>query len=171
MNKAVFIAGAIGLLFGFLFSGTLGVNFFPEDNPYVDQNMDDEEGDPQTLRKDAEAFEAAYNISDSIYLPITAEQAYQMIEDDETFVLYAGREGCPYCQQYVPVLMEAAENLGLTVIYYIDVRDPLNTDFVSMESVSTTPTTFVFVNGEEVEKVLGYRNLTDTETFISDHIS
>lgn len=164
MNKVVFIAGAIGLFFGFLFSATLGVQLFPDDEQ--NEIVNDGTG---TLRKDAETFKTAYNITESIYQPITAAEAYDMIDNDETFILYAGRETCPYCQSFVPVLMEAAENNNITVIYYIDTTDPLNEDFVSGESVNSTPTTFIYNQGNLEDKMIGYNNLSNTEQFILDN--
>lgn len=169
MNKTVFLAGIIGLFFGFMFSATLGVSFFDEDTTSPTTNPTPT--NTETLRKDSEAFKTAYNLTESIYMPITGEQAYQMIEDNETFILYAGRETCPYCQQFVPVLMEAAQNQDIEVIYYIDTTDPLNKDFVDDFNINVTPTTFVYKNGMLQTTEYGYKTLTDTESFLSNTIN
>lgn len=168
MNKTVFIAGFIGLVFGFLFSATLGVNFFPSDMPNDNNNN---EVDGTGLIKDEEKFQEAYNLTDSIYIPITGTTAQEKIDNDETFILYAGRDTCPYCQQFVPVLMEAAENLDIDMIYHVDTIDPLNQDFKDEYNINLTPTTYIYSNGVLVETIIGYRNLNDTEQLVSDALN
>ncbi len=173
-QKTVFIAGLIGLLFGVLFSGTLGLNFFPEDEPtnIVDDQMNNVDDEQESmLKKDEAAFKLAYDLTDSIYKPITGDTAYNKIMDDETFILYAGRDTCPYCQQYVPVLQEAAENKNITMIYHIDTTDTLNTTFVSNENVAATPTTFIYKDGLLVATIIGYKTLADTEMIIDNALS
>jgi predicted bacteriocin transport accessory protein len=165
MQKAVFIAGFIGLLFGFLFSGTLGIDFFPE------EENNDQIINESGLDLDEEGFRQAYNLTRSIYIPITGVNVYERLENDETFILYIGRDTCPYCQQYVPVLMEAAENLDFTEIYHVDSIDSLNAMFINTNNITGTPTTFVFKEGVLVEAIVGYRTLEDTEDLISNALS
>lgn len=167
-QKTVFIAGFIGLVFGFLFSGTLGISFFEKDDP-INDDYNQQQGD--TLKKDEEAFKVAYNLTESIYVPITGTEAYNKIDNSETFILYAGRDTCPYCQQYVPVLMTAAENLDISVIYHVDTIDPLNDMFVTDENVYLTPTTFIYKDGVLVETIIGYQTQTQTETLINDALN
>jgi len=167
-NRKMLYSLLIGILFGVLFSATLGLDFFGSNmgNEYVDNS-----GSTTGLRKDEAAFKLAYNLDDSVFVPITGEMAYDKIDDDETFVLYAGRETCPFCQQYVPKLQEAAENLSLDMIYYIDTTDPLNETFVDDESVNTTPTTFIVVNGVIVETIKGFKTTADIQLIIDNHLS
>ncbi len=165
-QKTVFIAGLIGLIFGFLFAGTLGISFFDE-NP-VQDNVDDMT-DATMLIKDSSKFAEAYNLDNSIYSPITGDEAESMIDGDGTFIIYAGRDTCPYCQQFVPVLMETSESLGVETIYHIDTLDPLNQTFVNDQNVTVTPTTFVFQGGELVRVVIGYYNLEDIEAILDDY--
>ena len=171
-QKTVLIAGLIGLIFGLLFAGTLGLDFFGtndmENNQENTENMDDDE---KTLKKDAEAFRLAYNLTDSIYMPILGEDANQMIEDGGTFILYIGRDTCPYCQQYVPVLQTAAENVGYTTIYHVDSIDPLNSDFVDDEGVVITPTTYLIKDGVVVETIIDFQTREATEQLITDNLS
>lgn len=170
-QKTVLIAGLIGLVFGVLFSGTLGLDFFGEDP--VNENSDDTSQvlDPSGLKKDEAAFREAYNLDTSIYEPITGDMAYQMIENNESFILYAGRDTCPYCQQFVPVLMEAAENQNVKTIYHIDTTDKLNADFKEDKNINATPTTFIYEDGVLVATIIGYKNLQDTEAILVDNLS
>lgn len=162
-QKTVFLAGFIGLLFGFLFSGTLGIDFFSEEEP---NNIDDKQ-EAGELKKDEEDFRLAYDLTESIYVPITGDEAYDKQTDGDTFILYAGRDTCPYCQQFVPVLQEAAQNLEIDMIYHVDTIDDLNEEFVNNERVFTTPTTFIFKDGVLVDTIVGYMTLEDTEMLLT----
>ena len=157
-QRAVFIAGFIGLLFGFLLTATLGFSFF-EDEPNTNNN---DNNPTSELKKDEESFRVAYNLTDSIYIPISGDDVYDMITLEDTFIVYAGRDTCPYCQAYVPVLMDAAESLGIDTIYHIDTTDPLNTDYIADVGVPQTPTTFIYVDGVLVETIHGYETEQDT---------
>ena len=168
-QRTVLIAGLIGLVFGFLLTATLGISFFPDDTyeePNNQQNNDD-----TMLDKDAAAFEAAYNLTDSIYEPITGDMAQEKIDNDETFILYVGFSACPYCQQYVPVLMSAAKNQNVDMIYHVDTKDDLNRDFVNDLNLSQTPTTYIYKDGVLVETINGYLSLSNTEQVIIDYIN
>jgi predicted bacteriocin transport accessory protein len=161
-QKTVLIAGLIGLVFGFLFAGTLGIDFF---------GNKEYSGDNGNLKKDAAAFATAYGLTNSVFEPITGDEVYDMIEAGETFVVYAGRDTCPYCQQYVPVLQDAAENLDLDVVYHVDTLDTLNKDFVDDENVNVTPTTYIYKDGVLVATIVGYKNLTDTQTTLDNSLN
>ena len=167
-QQTVLLAGFVGLLFGFLFAGTLGIDFFGSD---PNDMINDDNNETQTLKKDEESFRIAYNLTDSIYVPISGDDVYDMIENGDTFIVYAGRDTCPYCQQYVPVLMEAAENQGVTTIYHIDTTDPLNDEYVDDVDVRITPTTYIYKDGVLVETLVGYRTMADTERLIEESFS
>lgn len=160
-QKTVFIAGFIGLLFGILFSGTLGLDFFgtnePDNNNY---------NNGTTLE---EQFEDKYNIENSIYVVLSGEEAYEKMENGDSFVLYIGRDTCPYCQQHVPNLMEAAQNHGLTELYHVNTIDSNNRDFVQTEGISVTPTTYFIVDGVVAETLYGFRTTEELETILLNH--
>lgn len=169
-QKTVLIAGFIGLLFGVLFAGTLGLDFFgtndfedPNGNLVIDDELTEEE-------LAMEAFKQKYNIDESIYIEVSGTEAYLKMDNEDTFVLYIGRHTCPFCQQYVPVLMEAAQNKGLTELYHVSTIDPENSNFVDMENINITPTTYFVVEGVVVETVLGYIPLDDIEDLLETHI-
>ncbi len=170
-QKAVFFAGFIGLVFGFLLSGTLGIDFFPEENSNIIADDDLENPSLETLKKDEEDFRLAYNLTDSIYLPISGDDVYDKIADGDTFILYAGRDTCPYCQQYVPVLQTAAENRGIELIFHVDTTDSLNSEFVNSEGIYATPTTFIYKDGVLIETIVGYQTQSTMEQLIIDSLS
>ena len=162
-QKAVLISGFIGLLFGFLFAGTLGIDFF---------GTDEIDNTPKTaLKKDAEGFRVAYNLETSIYLPIYGDDVYDKLENGDTFILYIGRDTCPYCQQFVPNLMEAAMNQDITEIFHVDTIDSSNSDFVDNEGVNATPTTYIVKDGVIVETIVGYKTTEATELILIEKLS
>lgn len=164
-QKTVLIAGLIGLLFGFLFAGTLGISFFGSEDS--DSNVETR----TALKKDAEAFRIAYNLDESIYLPIYGDDVAEKLENKETFILYIGRDTCPYCQQHVPNLMEAALNNDFTVIYHIDTIDSSNSSFLNAENITSTPTTYFVKDGVIVNEMVGFRTTTAIEDIITDTLT
>ena len=43
--------------------------------------------------------------------------------DEGTGAVYFGYPNCPWCRSAVPVLIEAADEVGLETIYYLNVKD------------------------------------------------
>ena len=60
---------------------------------------------------------------DPAFIEITLAESVRMFTEKGSGILYYGREGCWWCQRAVPVLNEAAKELGVKV-YYIDVNLP-----------------------------------------------
>lgn len=55
---------------------------------------------------------------------ISTNQFYELLDtdEDETYFVYFGRSTCPYCQDFVGDLKEAAKKTG-TTLYYIDTEN------------------------------------------------
>lgn len=53
----------------------------------------------------------------------TAEEIAKMMDDKETFAVYFGFKDCPWCRSMVTTLIECANELKLTKIYYVDVKE------------------------------------------------
>lgn len=163
-QKTVFISGIIGLVFGFLFAGTLGIDFFGSSD-------DDNLNLSPELEKDEEDFRVAYNLDESIYIPIFGTEVYDKLENGDTFILYVGRDTCPYCQQLVPNLMEAALNQGIMDIYHVDTIDDGNKAFVTNEQINVTPTTFIIKDGFVVETIIGFKTTAEVEQILITELS
>ncbi len=58
---------------------------------------------------------------DGVFLDISMEDAVQMIEEKQTFVLYLGFSTCGWCIDVTPILNDVALEQGISV-YYIDVK-------------------------------------------------
>ncbi|MFV0254600.1 MAG: hypothetical protein ACK5G7_00485 [Erysipelotrichaceae bacterium] len=75
--------------------------------------------------------------------------ANSLLADDETYVLYFGFTGCPFCQDAIPVISASAKKYGVPVIY----TDPYNN--ASIEAYEL----FVENYAEVLELVEGERKL------------
>ena len=53
----------------------------------------------------------------------TEDEVVEMINNKETFVVYFGFPNCPWCRSVLPNLLEAAKDLKLDKIYYVNVLD------------------------------------------------
>ena len=161
-NKITFIAGAIGLVFGVLIAGTIGLNFFPEEETNDNQSV------MPALNLDEEGFKDAYSLDTSIYIPILGSDVYTRMNNDETFILYIGRSTCPYCQQLVPDLQQAALDNGYTTIYHVDILDTNNQVFLYEQGISSVPFTAIIVDGVTVEAFLGYQSYESINTMLEN---
>lgn len=46
----------------------------------------------------------------------------EMIDNDETFIIYTGFSGCPWCRSVIPYAIESAKENNIDKIYYINLR-------------------------------------------------
>lgn len=66
------------------------------------------------------------------------EEIFKLLEDG-TGVIYFGFPGCPWCRNLVPVMIDAAEEVGITEIYYLNNREDRNT--IELDSKGKPKTT------------------------------
>ena len=69
----------------------------------------------------------------------SAKEVLDMIQSKETFLVYFGFSDCPWCRSVIETLLKVSNDLDITNIYYVDVkdiRDTLNID--EMNEVITT---------------------------------
>ena len=53
----------------------------------------------------------------------TVDEIVDMMEDDETFVVYFGFASCPWCRSIIKPLLEVGDDLEISSIYYVDVKE------------------------------------------------
>ncbi|HHT7828260.1 TPA: hypothetical protein ACT2H6_000517 [Streptococcus suis] len=58
------------------------------------------------------------------YQAISIDEVEQKVQDEEEFILYIGRETCPYCRDFAPKLTEAVERSRATIYYLDSESDP-----------------------------------------------
>ena len=54
---------------------------------------------------------------------ISAEELAKKIENKEDMVVYFGFKTCPWCRSMIEILLNAASELKIDKIYYVDVYD------------------------------------------------
>lgn len=90
-----------------------------------------------------------YQIAINRLQKISIEAVEQKIQHQESFYLYTGREGCPYCQKFAPKLAEAVDKTETTV-YYLDSEHIDKTswnNFKTTVGFKTIPNLTYFTNG------------------------
>lgn len=75
---------------------------------------------------------------DNSFIYKDANDIVKMMENKETFVVYFGFATCPWCRSVVPTLIEVANDLGITPIYYVDVKEIRDTMVIDEDSSIVT---------------------------------
>ena len=86
--------------------------------------------DAKKFKDDYESLNGEKSASGKVYptIEISEDNVVKYSNSDEikkvvksgTGIIYLGYPGCPWCRNAVPVLLHAAEDAGVDVIYYID---------------------------------------------------
>lgn len=96
----------------------------------------------------------------------SASDIVEMIDNKETFVVYFGFASCPWCRSVVPSLIEVATDLGISSIYYVDVkeiRDTLELDEEGNIVTQKEGTDAYYQLLEKLDSVLESYLLTDQD--------
>ena len=118
------------------------------------------------------------NSSNHQFLGITPATFLELLDNNGNGIVYVGYNTCPVCNEAVPVLNEAAAELGVKV-FYIDCYDELNPlmdyfdefvaatrpilDVIDGEPVVLTPHVMTIVNGEFVDSQIGIDSLVPSQ--------
>ena len=108
---------------------------------------------------------------------ITYEEYENMVDNGDAFVVIIERTGCSYCQQYMPIVEEVANEKKIAVTY-------INTDNITqedMEELSSknkylkknqwgTPTTLFMLGDRIVDSISGYVDKDSVEEFFKDRV-
>lgn len=94
-----------------------------------------EESDASKFKKDYEALnnkETGYGdykyreIEINSNNPIvysSFKEVKEKIDNKETFIVYVGFSGCPWCRSVIPYVLESAKENNIDTIYYVNVRE------------------------------------------------
>lgn len=94
--------------------------------------------------------ESEYTKAVKSYQAISIDEVEQKVQDKEEFILYIGRETCPYCRDFVPKLTEAVEQSDVT-IYYLDSESDPNgkiQQFRQSQGLATVPSLTYYKSGQ-----------------------
>ncbi|MBF0780804.1 MULTISPECIES: thioredoxin family protein [unclassified Granulicatella] len=85
------------------------------------------------------------------FIKIDAGESEEKFLGSKDIVLYIGRETCPYCVQFVPILNEVSAKYHVP-IYYLDTsnyeKDKSLQDFLKKHNVSGVPTLMIYSKGQ-----------------------
>ena len=95
----------------------------------------------------------------------TAEEIVKKIEKKETFAVYFGFSDCPWCRSVLPTLIEVANDLKISKIYYVDVKEIRDVLVVEDEKIKTEKegTEGYYKLLEKLDSVLSDYSLKDSE--------
>ena len=108
---------------------------------------------------------------------VTYDEYEKMVNDGNAFIVVIERTGCGYCQKYMPLLEEVANEKKIAITY-------INTDNLSeeeMNKLSTTnkylkrnewgtPTTLFMLGDRIVDSISGYVEKESIEAFVKDRV-
>ena len=60
---------------------------------------------------------------DNSFVYKSAGEIVEMMENNETFVVYFGFASCPWCRSIINQLIEVINDLGIEKVYYVDVKE------------------------------------------------
>lgn len=108
---------------------------------------------------------------------ITYSDYEKMVNNGDAFIVVIERTGCSYCQMYMPIMEELANEKKIAVTY-------INTDNLSDEEFQKlsntnkylkknqwgTPTTLFMLGNRIVDSIGGYVEKDKIEEFIADRV-
>lgn len=118
------------------------------------------------------ATESVKTYSDMVsdFKKISVEELVVKQNTDDIFVLYVGRESCPYCSAFVPKLYTANKNTD--AIYYLDteVKTDALVEYLKSYKIESVPYLAKFKGQETVNELAIPDNLTvkDIKEFLKN---
>lgn len=101
-----------------------------------------------TLKSDNE-----YKESISNFEAVEVSEIEEMLENSEQFILYIGRESCPACVDFVPLLSEVSNKNDIQ-IYYLDSTDSEgNTELSKLRNrydIEFVPSLLVYIDEQAI---------------------
>ena len=94
------------------------------------------------------------------------EDIIEMMDNEETFLVYFGFNDCPWCRSVIPTLIECANDLELDKIYYVDVkniRDVIEVNDNGELETTTTGSDGYYKLIERLSSVLSDYNVKDKD--------
>lgn len=102
------------------------------------------------VRQSSSSTESEYRQAVNSYQTISISELEEKLDRQDDFILYIGRETCPYCRAFVPKLTQAVEETGKTVFYLDSENDPDGKIdlFRQVSGLKTVPSLTYFKSGK-----------------------
>ncbi len=108
---------------------------------------------------------------------ITYDEYEEMIKNDDSFLVIIERTGCSYCQMYMPIVEEVA-NEKKVAITYINTDNLTEDEYEKLKTSNKylknnqwgTPTTLLMVGNRVASSLSGYVEKAEFEKFLKDKV-
>ena len=109
---------------------------------------------------------------------ISYDEYDTMLSEEKTFILVISREGCGYCDMYLPIIKEVAEEEQLP-IYSVDLATFSEEESLAFTESNSflkkgdwgTPTTLILRGSEVIDELSGYTEKESVIEFFDKSIS
>lgn len=101
----------------------------------------------------------------------------EMVDNGDAFILVIERTGCSWCQQYMPIVSEVADEKKIAIVY-LNTDNLSETDLNDLETSNRylkknqwgTPTTIFMLGERIVDSIGGYVDKDKFLSFIADRV-
>lgn len=108
---------------------------------------------------------------------ITYSEYANMVNEGKAFIVIIERAGCSYCQLYMPIVKEVAEEKKVAITY-IDIDTLTEEEFNSLSTTNAylkrnklgTPTTLFMLGDRVIDTIDGYVEKTTVENFLNNRV-
>ena len=108
---------------------------------------------------------------------ITYSEYTNMVNEGKAFIVIIERAGCSYCQLYMPIVKEVAEEKKVAITY-IDIDTLTEEEFNSLSTTNAylkrnklgTPTTLFMLGDRVIDTIDGYVEKTTVENFLNNRV-
>lgn len=108
---------------------------------------------------------------------ITYNDYKSMVDNGDAFIVIIERAGCSYCEMYMPIVKEVADEKKIAITY-IDTDTLTQEEYNELSSNNDylrknqwgTPTTLFMLGDRVVDSIGGYVEKTSVEEFIKDRV-
>ncbi len=108
---------------------------------------------------------------------ITYSEYANMVNEGKAFIVIIERAGCSYCQLYMPIVKEVAEEKKVAITY-IDTDTLTEEEFNSLSTTNAylkrnkwgTPTTLFMLGDRVIDTIDGYVEKATVENFLNNRV-
>jgi len=123
------------------------------------------------------AREMSYEDAVSVLFHITSEDVIDImagVYEDSAFFIYTGRETCPFCRDFAPLLHDVVEELDVSVLYWDtdEAQVDLESRAIAMGllGIEGVPSLQLIRNGEVVDQLTNTTSVDAIMQFILTHL-